>query len=189
VVVTQSSLFEPAAHDPECGVRVRLPASWTVSAEFDGPGDCYRTKLKHTWGPGPTLLWLMMNPSGADTRSLDMTVQKTGRIAQNLGFGSQFIGNACAYRATDRMRLLEVADPVGPTNHAAVLQMAAESAMIVVAHGKLPGQLQCHADRIVALLRSGGHQLHVLGLCGDVPIHPLARGKRHIPYSVTPTPW
>jgi hypothetical protein len=100
------------------------------------------------------------------------------------------IGNACAYRATDRMRLLEVADPVGSRNHQAILEMAAEAGMIIIAHGRLPGALQVHADDMCRLLLEAGHKLHVLRLTDDgVPVHPLARGKAFIPENIQPVAW
>jgi hypothetical protein len=121
---------------------------------------------------------------------MDKTVSKTARMAKRLGFSGQFIGNVCSYRATDRMRLLEVPDPVGPRNHAAILEMAAESKMIVVAHGRLPGKLQVYADQAVKVLRGAGRALHVLRLTPDgVPVHPLARGKGHIPEDTVPQVW
>jgi len=192
-------LFEhstaPTAHDPGGKTRIKIPDGWEVCASFTGEGgdpygDCYRLSLMHRWGDGPMALWEMMNPSTADCRFLDPTVAKTARISKRLGFGGQFIGNACAYRATDRMRLLTVADPVGPGNHDANLRMAAAAGVIIIAHGRLPGDLQKHADAMCRLLHDAGHKLHALRLTDDgVPMHPLARGKRHIPEDVVPQPW
>jgi LmbE family N-acetylglucosaminyl deacetylase len=73
----------------------------------------------------------------------------------------------------------------------AILDMAARSDLIVVAHGRLPGDLQRHASAMCEALRAAGHRLHVLRLTtGDgVPVHPLARGRGHIPENVVPQPW
>jgi hypothetical protein len=110
--MSQASLdLAVGGHDPGGKARFRIPHGWTVDAAFDGPEDCYRIKLSHRWGDGPMATWCLMNPSTADHRCLDPTVAKTARISKRLGFGGQFIANSCAYRATDRMRLLEVADP------------------------------------------------------------------------------
>lgn len=177
-------------HDPGGKRRLIIPADWTVTAEFGGEGDCCRYELSHRWSDGPMVLWAMMNPSTADFRCLDPTVSKTARMSRLLGFGGQFIANAGAYRATDRMRLLETADPVGPGNHAAILSMAARSNLIVIAHGRLPGTLQKIADSMCRLLLGAGHKLHVLRLTPDgIPMHPLARGKGHIPYDTKPIFW
>lgn len=178
------------AHDPGGKRRIPLPSDWVVDAAFGGEELCFRYSLSHCWGSGPMALWLMMNPSTADYRFLDPTVSKTGRISKRLGFGGQFIGNVAAYRATDKMRLLGVKDPLGPENHAAILDMASKADMIIVAHGKLPGNLQSLATDACDLLRNAGYRLHILRLTLDgVPSHPLARGKGYIPESTIPQLW
>jgi hypothetical protein len=132
----------------------------------------------------------MMNCSTGAADINDPTVAKVCQMARGWGFAGALIGNACAYRATNKMRLLDVADPVGPRNHAALLEMAAEAGLIVIAHGRLPGDLQVHANAMCRLLEDAGHRLHVLRLTDDgVPMHPLARGRRHIPVTTKPFPW
>ena len=136
------------------------------------------------------VLWVMMNPSVGDAQHIDPTLAKCARIAKRLGFRGQYIGNACAYRSTDRMRLLETPDPVGPRNLRSLREMAEDSAMIIVAHGNLPGKLQVHADNTVRLLRETGRDLYVLRLSKNlVPVHPLARGKGFIPEDIQPVLW
>jgi hypothetical protein len=184
-----------AEHDAGGKAKWPIPAGWETGAMFggeggDADGDCYRYKLWHRWGEGPMALIGMMNPSTATPRLLDPTVAKTARIFKRLGFGGQFIANACAYRATDKRRLLDVADPVGPLNNYSILQMAVTCDMVVIAHGRLPGDLQKHAVAMCHLLLGVGHELHVLRLTDDgCPVHPLARGKAHIPEDVVPQPW
>jgi hypothetical protein len=177
-------------HDHGCKRLIRLPSSWQVEAEFDGPGDCWRYLLLHRWGPGPLALYAMMNPSGADHRFGDATVMKTSRISKRLGYGGQIVVNACAYRGVQPKMLLAVADPVGPKNLATIERMARDASLIVVAHGNLPPSLQHHADAMVAVLQRSTKPLFVLGLSGDgVPMHPLARGKSAIRENVIPQPW
>ncbi len=178
------------SHDPGGKIRIPIPPGWIIDVLFDGPGCCYRYKLSHRWSPGPLALWALMNPSTADRHWLDPTVHKTARMSQRMGFGGQFIANAAAYRATKRMQLLDIRDPVGPGNHAAILEMAEQADLIVIAHGRLPGSLQPLAGSMCRLLQDAGHSLNVLRLTHDgVPMHPLARGKGHIPDSTTPKPW
>lgn len=177
-------------HDPGGKSSWRLPADTLGCAEFGGPGNCYRYKLLRRWAAGHLAMFCLMNCSTAAAEVNDPTVAKCCQMARGWGFGGLFIANACAYRATDRMRLLTVEDPVGPRNHAAILEMASESRLIVIAHGRLPGDLQRHADEMCRIIRDAGHGLHVLRLSNDgVPVHPLARGKGHIPVSIQPSPW
>lgn len=177
-------------HDPGGKIKVRLREGIAGTAEFS---DCmhYRFKLSRRWEDGPAMLIVMMNPSIADATNVDdLTVDKCGKIARHLGMGALWVGNTCAWRTTDKMRLLQVADPVGPRNIPAVLEMARAAALVVVAHGQLPGGLQVHADAMCTALRADGHRLHVLGLSKDgIPMHPLARGKSYIPVTTTPVLW
>lgn len=155
-------------------MRHKIPAHWKVGAQFGGPYNQYRYVLMHRWGAGQMAGFMMMNPSVADMACLDPTVAKTARIAKRLGYSGQYILNVCGYRATNKARLLEVADPVGPFNNSAIKLTAARCSIVVVGHGILPKGLQRHADAAVRLLRDSGHQLHVFKLTkGGVPQHPL----------------
>ena len=176
-------------HDHGCKRIMRVPAGWQVEGEIS---DCeqYRYKLSQRWADGPLALFCMMNPSGADLEVTDATVSKCARMANGWGYGGLMVANACAYRATDKNRLLEIDDPVGPRNSAAHLEMAAQAGIIVIAHGRLPKGLEHRADTMTQNLRNAGHTLHVLRLLGDgVPTHPLARGKGYVPEDTEPVSW
>lgn len=167
-------------HDTGCKRLLKVPAHWLVGYSFSGPGDCYRESLTHVWGNREgklrLLLYLMMNPSAAGTEPYvtDSTVAKCARIAKRLGFDGIIVVNACAYRVTQSKELLKVTDPVGPRNHISILEMARRADKIIVAHGKLPGKLQVHADAAVKLLRDAGHDLYALDFTKDgIPRHPL----------------
>ena len=111
-------------HDAGGKVRPAWPAGSTVSAVFS---ECqkYRYQLREIWDPSrPFVLWLLMNPSVACTDYSDPTLRKTGRFARTWGYGGQLVANVHAYRATDKSRLLEVPDPVGPKNDRMILEMA-----------------------------------------------------------------
>lgn len=174
-------------HDTGCKRKLLVPTGTEVTAQLDG---AYRYKLQHRWGPGPLVMFAMMNPSDADLIYTDATVAKSTRLAKLWGFGGLLVGNACAYRATQQKRLLEVKDPVGPGNASALVDMAIAADMVVIAHGRLPGNLQCHASTMSTILRNMGFELHILRiLSGNCPAHPLGRGKGHIPEDIRPTLW
>lgn len=176
-------------HDHGCKRVMRVPADWEVNGEISAC-EQYRYKLSQRWAPGSLALFCMMNPSGADLDVTDATVSKCARMATGWGYGGLMVANACAYRATDNKRLLDVNDPVGPRNAAALLEMAAQAGIIIIAHGRLPKGLQHHADKMCEDLRNAGHTLHVLKLLSDgVPTHPLARGKGHISENINPFHW
>lgn len=112
-------------HDAGGKSRPAWPPDSAVSAVFS---DCqqYRYQLREIWNPGaPLVLWLLMNPSVACVDYSDPTLRKTGTFARAWGYGGQLVGNVHAYRATDKRRLLELNDPVGPKNDRMILEMAA----------------------------------------------------------------
>jgi len=186
-MIDQRELFaEPSKpHDHGCKVSLKIPAHWTVAADFDGPNQCYRYTLVHRWAAGPMALIAMKNPSAADIRVGDQTVMKTARIFRRLGFGAQVVVNSCAYRHVTPAKLREIEDPVGPRNLTAIANAAADADLVVVAHGLLPGALQKHADAMCETLLNAGHNLHVLRLtAGGVPMHPL-----YIPNDTDPVVW
>ena len=77
-----------------------------------------------------------MNPSTADVHADDPTVAKCGRFARKWNYGGLYIGNTFAYRATDQVKLRDVADPVGPDNDRHLLAMARAAAAVVFAYGQ-----------------------------------------------------
>ena len=115
----------------------------------------------------------------------DPTVAKCQRYARAWGYGTLWVGNTFAYRATNQKDLMHVADPVGPENDTWLLRMAAEAGMIVLAYGKPHLQLRSRGQAVAKLLRGAGYELHALKLCNDgTPSHPLyLKGTlRPIPY-------
>ncbi|MBE9605647.1 DUF1643 domain-containing protein [Acetobacteraceae bacterium H6797] len=176
-----------AAHDPGGKRLLALPPGTEGSAVFDGPGDCYRYRLLRRWDAAkPVAMFLMMNPSTAIPKFDDPSVAKCGRFARKWGYGSLLVGNTFAYRCTDQMRLMEVPDPVGPGNDAALLAMAREASVVVCAWGKpkIP-PLRARGLEVAKMLTAAGIQLHVLELSLDgTPKHPL-----YINEKTQPQPW
>ncbi len=166
---------EKAMHDPGGKVRLTLTHDVVSWAEFGGENNEYRYALRRVWDASlGSVLFVMMNPSTADPFVDDPTVAKCQRYARAWGYGTLWVGNTFAYRATNQKHLMQVADPVGPQNDEWLLKMAAQAGIIVLAYGK-PHKNLCQRGRdVAALLRGAGHELHVLKLCNDgTPSHPL----------------
>lgn len=176
--------FSRPTHDPGGKVRPAWPADSTVTAVFS---ECqqYRYQLREIWdAAGPLVLWLLMNPSVACTDYSDPTIRRTGNFARSWGFGGQLIGNVHAYRATDKSRLLEVADPSGPLNEQMILEMADQAETVVLAYGQPPRALRQRSRQLVALLQHHP-RLTYLRLAQDgTPVHPL-----YLPADLTPQPY
>jgi hypothetical protein len=161
-------------HDAGGKSRPAWPADSKVTARFSKCG-CYRYELAEIWDPRqPLVLWVLMNPSVACLDYRDPTLRKTGNYSRAWGFGGQLIGNVHAYRATDKTRLLAVADPVGPDNDASIESMAERAKTVVLAYGAPPKKLQKRGKDVVRLL-TGHPDLTCLKLAKDgfTPIHPL----------------
>ena len=162
-------------HDSGGKVRRRLADDVVSRAVFGGVREEYRYLLHRTWArTGGGVMFLMMNPSTADIDVDDPTVAKCQRYARRWGYGSLYVANTFAYRATDQKRLMTVADPVGPENDRHILQMAKACRLLVLAYGKPHPTLQQRGLEVKAMLRKKRHALHALKLCLDgTPGHPL----------------
>lgn len=170
-------------HDPGGKVRPSWPADSTVTATFS---ECqrYRYQLREIWDTTkPLVLWLLMNPSVACTDYSDPTLRKTGKFARSWGYGGQLVGNVHAYRATDKNRLLEVGDPVGPENDRMILEMAAQAKTVVLAYGQPPRDLRRRGQEIEALLSHHQGLCHLRLALDGTPVHPL-----YLPETLRPQP-
>ena len=162
------------AHDAGGKTRPAWPRDSVVEATFS-PCGRYRYALSEIWDPaGPLVLWVMMNPSVACTDYSDPTLRKTGMFSRSWGYGGQLIGNVHAYRATDKNRLLDVDDPVGPDNDTHILGMANIADLVVLAYGLPPKKLRRRGLQVVEMLRRhrGLSCLEILK-DGETPTHPL----------------
>jgi hypothetical protein len=137
------------------------------------PDGKYRYRLDRRWADGPTVAWVMLNPSTADGTSDDATLTRITRFSRSWGFGALTVVNLYAWRATDPAELWRAADPVGPDTDWHILQAVAGHEVVVAwgAHGK--------AERIAEVLNliassTGAGRPHALGLTKTgQPRHPL----------------
>ncbi len=112
--------------DPLC------PAEVQRFAVFSDDG-LYRYRLDRSWGSGPPMVMLWLNPSTADAESDDPTVRRGMGFARAAGCGRLVVVNLFGWRATNPAELQRVADPVGPDNDAWIAGAVAEPAAVVVA--------------------------------------------------------
>ncbi|MCA0994013.1 DUF1643 domain-containing protein [Alloyangia pacifica] len=148
------------------------------------PCEAYRYGLERVWDParpGGLLLWIMLNPSTADERQNDPTIERCQRRAQALGFGGMRIANLFGYRATKPADLRRASAPVGAENDALLLRWHTEAGLTLAGWGVHGVHLGRGAE--IAGVLSG--DLHVLGLTKDGhPRHPL-----YVSYSQQPQIW
>jgi len=160
------------------------------TAIFSGePEPIYRYWLEHIWDrTRPPFVALMLNPSTATHLVGDPTVDRMMRRAIAMRSGSLIVLNAFAYRETDRLKMLKVADPIGPANDDFIvrgIRAAKQSGgVVMVGWGNEGGHRERHL-RVVELLQAEGVQSYCLGRCANgQPSHPL-----YIAASTPLVPW
>lgn len=156
-------------------------ADGVTSRAYYSPCERYRYGLERVWGQGPSLLYVMLNPSTADELRNDPTIERCQRRAVQLGFGAMRIANLFAWRATRPEDLRKARAPVGTENDALLRAWHDQADMTLAAWG-VHGALMGRGPALAAALPGA---LHHLGLTRDGhPRHPL-----YVSYKVAPAPW
>ncbi len=176
------------SHDPGGRVRRKLETGIKGDALFGGSRNEYRYRLTRTWSVGePHALFVLMNPSTADPNVDDPTVAKCCKFARAWGYGGIFVGNTFAYRVTKQVRLLELADPIGPDNDRHLIAMAKAAAVVIFAYGKPSHKALRPRGLALAriLIAQANVTPHILRLGKDgTPCHPL-----YLPQALKPIVW
>ncbi|HBX22632.1 MAG TPA: DUF1643 domain-containing protein [Desulfotomaculum sp.] len=106
-----------------------------TTAAIDDTGK-YRYSLIREWDEDkPRVLFIMLNPSTADTTQDDPTIRRCIGLAKRWGYGSVEVVNLFAYRSTDPRQLAMVTDPVGPLNDEYIRSAMARAHLVVAAWG------------------------------------------------------
>jgi hypothetical protein len=149
----------------------------------------YRYFLSIIWDESlPVLVGFCLNPSTATHLVNDPTVARMCRRAELLNCGGHIMLNAFGYRETDRLKMLEVEDPVGPDNdryiRETLLQAKAKGWPVMVGWGNEGGH-RGRSARMARLLDLCGVQAQCLKYCANgEPGHPLYQ-----PYDAELKPW
>lgn len=147
----------------------------------------YRYWLHHCWnGDKPVLGCCLCNPSKADAKRDDPTVDKITRYAMRWGYGGFVIVNLFAYIATDPRELLEAKDPIGPQNDMNIINQLSQCDGLFVGWG-CPGRILQRDRDVLALLAK--HKRVPRPYCfsrnhDGSPVHPLYQldRARLVPY-------
>lgn len=99
----------------------------------------YRYTLSRNCGIGPSIAWLMLNPSTADATLDDATIRKVRGFSERAGYGSFTVINLFAIRATDPKVAREAGHLAeGPENRRHVESVAYQTETVVCAWGAFP---------------------------------------------------
>lgn len=166
------------SHDPGGKVRLRLPDGVVGGARFSECGR-YRQALTRDWTPPEaeprTVLFVGMNPSVADAAASDPTCHRELMFARDWGFTRYFKGNILDWRATSPKDIPH--DPAiacSAANIPALVDMARQAGLVVLAYGKLHQRYAGLTHKAVSAVASTGRPLKCLGLNKDGSAkHPL----------------
>lgn len=151
---------------------------------FDGPQYRYVLRKKLPWEKATkgTVVWIMLNPSTADTSKLDPTLTRCWKWTFAWGYTEMVILNLFAFRSPSPAIMRAAADPVGEHNDAHILREMAGAQLHIVAWGA-GGNFM---ERDKSFLRTfGSFEFYCLGKTKDgFPTHPLARGKHRVPDNI-----
>jgi hypothetical protein len=162
---------------PEDGKR------WSSGATFSEDRR-YRYLLWRTFGEGPTVNYVLLNPSSADEARNDPTVERCVRRGLIMGYAKVLVTNIFALRSTDPGQLYRAEDPIGPYNDRAILQAAREARSVVCGWGN-HGEYLDRGRQVLELLQAAGIAPHCLTVTrSGQPGHPL-----YVAYNVQPRRW
>ncbi len=167
------------------GKTVTSGKSCTATAVISACGR-YRYRLTRRWGPGRSLLCILINPSTATAEEDDNTIRKLVVIASLLGFDAIEVVNLFAFRATDPDDMMAAADPIGPENDQHLLD-AVKANQLVLAGWGVPGDHLSRGAEVTRMLQREGVQVMCLAINkGGTPKHPLycRNDSQPIPYLV-----
>ncbi|SEL60045.1 hypothetical protein SAMN05443999_106191 [Roseovarius azorensis] len=165
-------------HDPGGKVRLRLPDGVIGGAGYS-PCGRYRQMLSRDWTPEGahprTVLFVGMNPSVASAEVSDPTCHRELVFARDWGFTRYLKGNVLDWRATSPRDLpADPAEACSPANIPALVAMAGESEMVVLAYGRLHARYSGVVQAALRAIAATGRPLRCLGLNKDGSAkHPL----------------
>lgn len=135
------------------------------------PCEQYRYALTRG-ASGPTIAWVMLNPSTADAFKDDPTIRRVRGFSEAAGFGRVVVVNLWALRSPDPKALARHPEPVGPENDAQIGEWTADAGMVVAAWGA--GVEPVGSDRVEEVCALIDAPIVCLGLTnGGHPRHPL----------------
>jgi hypothetical protein len=133
------------------------------------PDQKYRYWLFREWSmSGPTLGWVMLNPSTADASIDDPTIRRCIDFSQMWGYASLIVANKYAYRSTDPdvLKTMSADEAQGPENAYYLSRLGDNCHRVVCAWGNPGGK------SIPMVVCEGG--LWHMGLTKSAaPRHPL----------------
>ena len=175
---------------PDLVTDHHTPALGEESSATFSQDRSYRYLLTRRWDTDwPYAVFIMLNPSTADSMTDDATIRRCRKFAQSWHAGGVLVANLFALRSTTPRDLYTHPDPVGPDNDAVlswVFSTDHEVVGPVLAAWGVHGALHGRGDHVTRLLKARAvRHLLCLGVTQDGhPRHPLylANGTRAVEF-------
>lgn len=135
----------------------------------------YRYRLGRRWSEGPTLLFVMLNPSTADADIDDPTIRRCIGFGRSHVFGAIEVVNLYAFRATIPAELRRHCWPIGPDNDEHIQAAVEASDRVCVAWGANAGKSERPGVVFPLIRRAGKHPFCLGATRSGHPSHPLFR--------------
>lgn len=134
----------------------------------------YRYWLSRIWrNTGELTVFCMLNPSTADARLDDPTIRRVAAFAHAWGSRGLIVVNLYGARATEPDDLLEMDDPVGPSNDGFIGIACQQTNAIICAWGQHKTAWR-RSKRVLELLRNNQVKPMALRVTRQgAPEHPL----------------
>lgn len=105
------------------------------SAAIDGN---YRYSLYRRWERhGPTICWVMLNPSVADDKIEDATIRRCIGFSDLWGYSALYVGNLNPYRSTNPKLVEAMDNEIALSNTVHLMNMVKLSDKVVCAWGTM----------------------------------------------------
>lgn len=139
----------------------------------------YRYLLARLWNPLlPTVLFVGLNPSTADSHTNDPTVKRCIDFARQWNYGGLYLTNLFAYRNPHPQQLLQVKDPIGKDNDHFILHYQQFSQRTIIMWGNYGTLLNRHEQVLQLLTDPYCLKINKSG----APAHPLYLRKTTEPF-------
>lgn len=136
----------------------------------------YRYYLGRVWEPEkPQVTFIMLNPSMADVKKNDPTVERCQRRAKALGYGTIHIVNIFGLKSTDPRELYRSKNPIGQYTDQYILEATRMADTVICAWGK-HGMLLNRGNEVLELISKECDPYCLKKNKDGSPSHPLYLG-------------
>lgn len=143
----------------------------------------YRYLLWRRWGDRGSILWIMLNPSTADSEEDDATIRRCMGFTKALGCEGFTVLNLFALRATNPKELKDAVDPIGPLNNITLSTYAGVKFSYKIAAWGVNGNMKGRDLAVAKMFAEGGLSCLAVSHAG-YPKHPL-----YLPKTLKPFHW